>query len=61
MSQFNRTHYHTIAAAVSSSRKKENPNLIYASTLVRLLTFYFKLDNPRFNADAFRKDCGEEV
>lgn len=60
MTNFNRTHYRTIAAAIKASRAKEQPSLIPASSLIRLLCFYFHLDNPKFNEDAFRKSCGEE-
>lgn len=57
---FNKHHYLIIAKAIKFSRAKEQPNLIPAAGIIRLLSFQFSLDNPRFNAEAFRKACGEE-
>jgi hypothetical protein len=60
MSTFSRQHYKVIAQAIKDSRVEEQPNLIPARRLINLLSFHFKLDNPRFNADSFHKACGEK-
>jgi len=57
---FSKRHYKVIAQAIKDSRADESPQIIPARILINLLAFHFKLDNPRFNPDAFRKACGEE-
>ena len=54
-------HYKVIAQAINDSRKSENePDSISAYWLIKMLSTIFKLDNSRFNADTFRKACGEQ-
>jgi hypothetical protein len=60
MSTFNKQHYKVIAQAIRNARSSTEPSIIPASKLINLLSFHFKLDNPRFNADSFHKACGEK-
>lgn len=60
MSLFNSRHYRVVAIAVKMGRTPEAPHVIKASNLIRLLSYYFKLDNPRFNEEAFQNLCEEE-
>ena len=59
MSLFNSKHYRVVATAVRMGRTPEAPHVLKASNLIRLLSYYFKLDNPRFNEEAFQKICEE--
>ena len=60
MRLFRAEHYKVIARAIDTSRIPERPTLIRARQLIELLSYYFDLDNPRFNPDSFRKACGEQ-
>ena len=60
MSLFYAKHYKAIAYAVNGSRLPREPESINAYWLVSLLSFMFRLDNPRFDAEAFRVACGEK-
>ena len=60
MTTFSKQHYRIISEAIRTSRASEQPSLIPAVTLIRLLCFHFSLDNSRFNEAVFRKACGED-
>ena len=60
MSLFSKKHYSLIARAIYESRESDDSNIIHAYWLVRMLSFAFKQDNPRFDADTFRVACGEK-
>jgi len=60
MSLFNSRHYRVVAMAVKMGRIPEAPHLIKAYNLIKLLSYYFKLDNPRFNEETFQKACDEK-
>ena len=61
MTTFSKQHYRIISEAIRISRATEQPSLIPAVTLIRLLCFHFSLDNSRFNEAVFRKACGEDM
>lgn len=61
MSIFNAKHYKAIAQAIDHSRSPAKAQFISAPNLVNLLSYYFKLDNPRFNESTFRTACGEDI
>jgi len=60
VSTFNKAHYKIIAQAIKDARSEMEVSVIPTKKIINLLSFYFNLDNPRFNEDAFRKACGDE-
>ena len=57
-SLFTAKHYRFIAKAIQDSRIDNDTVSAYG--LILILTTIFRLDNPRFDADAFRTACGEQ-
>jgi hypothetical protein len=57
-SLFTRRHYRFIAQAIKGSRSPSN--IIDGKLLIMVLVATLRMDNPRFDADAFRAACGEQ-
>lgn len=59
MSLFHAKQYKVIAKAVNDSRTVDDSQFISVYWLLQILCFMFKLDNPRFDPETFRRACGE--
>lgn len=53
-------HHKFIAEAIKASRKPPNNLVIEAYILLAILCFSLKQDNPKFDPESFRYDCGEQ-
>lgn len=60
MSLFTAKHYRAIARAINDSRAPNHPENIDTRWLVKILITMFRLDNPRFDPEAFRVACGDK-
>jgi len=60
MSTFYAKQYKAIAQAVKDSRMQSNPETVSLHWLIKILSTMFRMDNPRFDEEAFRIACGEK-